>query len=267
VAQPLRFSRWKRIAGLKRAREHMVTTHLQERDRLTLYLPGRVIERAETLAARSGLPTVQAYCEGLLERAIAAEHARIKVDASVMMNDVYSSLDEMIGESGGPIEPVDEESSPENVVVVASERKLEVAPQRPDRVEPSDQAVTAADTLARLLHHAALDRDPASNGFLGTLRRGERPSEEVVRDLDHVLAELDGLLRGRMEIDRRIAYTLHRLALEAQVLLSDAWTHLANDRALVDQVYAMQQAVDHILSGHEISYPGTANEPTAEPSP
>jgi hypothetical protein len=123
----------------------------------------------------------------------------------------------------------------------------------------------AADALARLLYHAALDRDPASNGFLGILRRGERPSEAVLRDLDSALAELDALFRDEVRIDRRLAYTLHRLALESQVLLSDAWTHLSSDRALVDQIYGMQQAVDRILSGQEIRYIPEKVDPRAGP--
>ena len=60
-------------------------------------------------------------------------------------------------------------------------------------------------------------------GFLPCLRRGEPVPPAKVRELESALVQIEDELRGCQSLDRRIAHSLHRLALESQVLLTDAW--------------------------------------------
>ena len=54
-------------------------------------------------------------------------------------------------------------------------------------------------------------------------------------------------------LDRRLAFALHRLAFESQILHTDAWPG-AFDAWTVDTLRAVQEAVERILSGQDIRY-------------
>jgi hypothetical protein len=54
-------------------------------------------------------------------------------------------------------------------------------------------------------------------------------------------------------LERRLAHALHRLALESQVLHTDAWPG-AFDKWTVDAIRAVQAAVERILSGEAGAY-------------
>ena len=64
---------------------------------------------------------------------------------------------------------------------------------------------------------------------------------------------LEAEYRDARVLDRRIAFALHRLAFEAQVLHTDAWPGLF-DEWTVDTLRAVQEAVERILSGQDIRY-------------
>ncbi len=105
--------------------------------------------------------------------------------------------------------------------------------------------------LAVLRHAAMADDDP--NGFLATLRRGESVPEPVVGELLQALNALEVEYRNAAAIDRRVAYALHRLAFEGQILHTDAWAGALNAET-VNTLRIVQEAVDRILSGEDIRY-------------
>jgi hypothetical protein len=110
----------------------------------------------------------------------------------------------------------------------------------------SDQ--TAMDVLAR---HVGWSQDDW--GFLTCLRRGDRVPAPKVSELTGTLTRLEEELRDAELIDRRMAHALHRLALESQVLLTDAWPGVFDERVVRD-IRLVQEQVERILSGQDIRY-------------
>ena len=106
----------------------------------------------------------------------------------------------------------------------------------------------AADVIAR---HAGSGEDQW--GFLPCLRRGEPVPGAKSAELIYALNQLEDELRGSDVIDRRTAHGLHRLALESQVLLTDAWPG-AFDERVITVIRSVQEAVERILSGQDIRY-------------
>ena len=68
------------------------------------------------------------------------------------------------------------------------------------------------------------------------------------------MQSLEAEYQGAGTIHRQVAYALHRLALEAQVLQTDAWPGGDFDAWTVDTIRAVQEAVDRVLSGEDIRY-------------
>ena len=106
----------------------------------------------------------------------------------------------------------------------------------------------AADVIAR---HAGSGEDQW--GFLPCLRRGEPVPGAKSAELIYALNQLEEELRGSDMIDRRTAHGLHRLALESQVLLTDAWPGVFDER-VITVIRSVQEAVERILSGQDIRY-------------
>ena len=106
----------------------------------------------------------------------------------------------------------------------------------------------AADVIAR---HAGSGEDQW--GFLPCLRRGESVPGAKSAELIYALNQLEEELRGCDAIDRRTAHGLHRLALESQVLLTDAWPGVFDER-VITVIRSVQEAVERILSGQDIRY-------------
>ena len=50
-----------------------------------------------------------------------------------------------------------------------------------------------------------------------------------------------------------LLHALHRLALESQVLLTDAWPGVFDDR-VITAIRTVQEAVERILSGQDVRY-------------
>jgi hypothetical protein len=119
-------------------------------------------------------------------------------------------------------------------------------------------AWTSTEILGR---HVRAGED--ERGFLPCLRRGEAVPPYKADELHRALDELESELRGRETIDRGTAHLLHRLALESQVLLTDAWPGAFDDH-MITVIRQVQESVERILSGQDIRYYPTAAESAAE---
>jgi hypothetical protein len=91
------------------------------------------------------------------------------------------------------------------------------------------------------------------DGFLPALRLGQAVSPARVAELLEALNRIEADQRGSPSIDRSLCYALHRLSLESQVLLTEAWPGIFDDR-MVGAIRAVQERVERILSGQEIRY-------------
>jgi len=90
-------------------------------------------------------------------------------------------------------------------------------------------------------------------GFLPCLRRGEPVPAAKAAELYRALSKLEDELRGAEVLSRVTAHALHRLALESQVLLTDAWPGVFDEGAIA-AIRTVQEAVERILSGRDIRY-------------
>jgi hypothetical protein len=112
-----------------------------------------------------------------------------------------------------------------------------------------------------ITRHVAAREDEL--GFLPCLRRGQRVPAAKVAELIGALRRLEEDLRGVEVIDRTVAYALHRLALESQVMLTDAWPG-AFDENTIGTIRTVQEAVERVLSGQDIRYYPTVAAPHPE---
>ena len=74
-----RFSRWRRLPGVFRTGENRPTDTGTDLDRIILYVPARILDLAEVLAEKAGVPTVQDYCALFLMQALENERVQQKV--------------------------------------------------------------------------------------------------------------------------------------------------------------------------------------------
>ncbi len=109
--------------------------------------------------------------------------------------------------------------------------------------------------------HVGSDEDEW--GFLPCLRRGEPVPPVKSAELIYALNQLEEDLKGAEAIDRRTAHALHRLALESQVLLTDAWPGVFDDR-VITVIRTVQEAVERVLSGQDIRYYSAPQAQAAE---
>ena len=79
MAKRPRYSRWRRLPGLYRLGEDKGPDPNLEPQRLTLYLPGTILDAAEAQAKKAGIETIQEYCTDLLRCVIEAERVREQV--------------------------------------------------------------------------------------------------------------------------------------------------------------------------------------------
>lgn len=120
----LRFSRWRRLTGAHRILEKRLPTYQTEPQRLTLYLPGALLDQAEHLALRAGGTNIQLYCEALLSRAIVEETERIENEARAAATDALASIEHMARDA----ESMDEWSAASTIVI--EPRRDESVPPR-----------------------------------------------------------------------------------------------------------------------------------------
>ncbi len=242
---------WRRPGNSFRLGQRGPSPTSLDEQRLTVYLPAHLLDWAEDQAARAGETTVQVYCARLLGDAIEAERSRGTVaDAEAKqgalegfraITDDPEYLAEWVASAGT------RDGRHEIQITEAS-----------DSFSPPPGASAAMPTAGpspaaqAVLRHAAMIEDEPS-GFLATLRRGESVPEGVVGELLQALNALEVEYRNAAVIDRRVAYALHRLAFEGQILHTDAWAGALNAET-VNTLRIVQEAVDRILSGEDIRY-------------
>ena len=251
-----KFSRYGRIPGLHRITERRIPGPEADLERLTLYLPGGLIDRAESLARDAGAEHLQAFCEHLLSEAIRDAHADDNLAETEVRHGPFRGLDAIANDP----DYLAEWSASAASSADGSARAL-------DAPRPADHAPVAdglSDAARLVLAHAAILGD-APNGFLATLRRGEGVTPDSARDLLQALLDLEAEGRDAGRLDRRLAYALHRLAFEGQILLTDAWPGLAADAATLGVLRLVQEGVDRVLSGEDIRYYSESGPPD-EPS-
>jgi hypothetical protein len=149
----------------------------------------------------------------------------------------------------GADEPPEAAHPPEGSVVVAASK-------------PGAGVTGNHSSLEILWRHVAPGEDDWA--FLPCLRRGVPVPANKAAELIRALKQLESEHRGAQLIDRRTAHALHRLALESQVLLTDAWPGVF-DETMIATIRVVQEAVERILSGQDIRYYPRAQQPTAEP--
>ena len=313
MAKRPRFSRWRRLPPVFRTVENRPIGTGNELDRIILYLPTRVLDLAEALAEKAGVPAIQEYCERLLIQAIEAEQVRQKVSGFEARRGPLEGLRE-IAEDPEYLSEWQERSEPRpaplprppgDAITVdlalsdGDDAAMSPEPEEggvwfmessgddpaasPDQAGPPDAPRPAPLAVARaaphpvrvfadrsaldvLWKHVGADGDP--QGFLPCLRRGVPVPGTRSAELLHALTQLELEHRGAEVLDRRMAHGLHRLALESQVLLTDAWPG-AFDERMIATIRAVQEAVERILSGQDIRYypPNAATPAAPEPSP
>ena len=237
---------WRRPYGSFRLGQKRPVDGNLDEQRLTLYLPAFVLDWAEQQASQAGVATVQIYCAGLLRDAIEDVRAREQVaEVEARSGALQGFRDitedpEYLAEWSASAAPRDQAPTPLRIEAEPSEARADVMPEAPS---PAARVV--------LRHAASGSDDPAS--FLASLRRGEAVTEAASGELLQALNALEVEYRDARSIDRRVAYALHRLAFEGQILHTDAWPG-SLDAGTVNLIRVVQEAVDRVLSGEDIRY-------------
>jgi len=274
-----RFSRWRRLPPVFRSGEHKLPGYEDETQRLTLYLPGSLLDLAQLLADLEGGASVQDYCAAMLARALEDERVRRKVARVETERGPLKGLDEIArdaeylaewrvrDDASRPAEPETPDVTVPLVFIppvegeaadgdggepAALDAPLTVRLTPGPRPDPTVAIPPAAEPAGRpamdiLWKHVGPDGgDP--QGFLPHLRRAESVPPAAAAELLDALGRLEAENRGAEGLPRRLAYALHRVALESQVLLTEAWPG-AFDEPTVAAIRDVQAMVERILSG------------------
>ncbi|HMB03331.1 MAG TPA: hypothetical protein VKP69_06265, partial [Isosphaeraceae bacterium] len=153
---------------------------------------------------------------------------------------------------------------PESITVVVPGSEVATLEALADgaAAEPAARPGLTPSAQVVLRHSGQAGDDPQA--FLPSLRRGESAPLAEIAALARALQSLEAEYQGAVMIPRQVAYALHRLALEAQVLHTDAWPETF-DAWTVDTIRAVQEAVDRVLSGQDIRYYPTDSRPEDSP--
>jgi hypothetical protein len=198
------------------------------------------------------------------KRAAASHQAGGPVTVDIVYPDEQDDPDD--AETDEAVSRVDhEDESPEPLQLgiepsSSAGGTVPVVPLKPTVRTMSDPP--AMEVLAQHLGNGDDDR-----AFLPCLRRGEPVSVAKVAELIRALGQLEDENRSAEVLDRRMTHALHRLALESQVLLTDAWPGAFDDR-MIAAIRTIQEGVERILSGQDIRYypSPSSSEPSLERS-
>src|SRR5258708_161029 len=90
-----KFSRWRRLPAVFRSGEFKMPDPSQDEQLVSLYIPGAMLDLADSQASKLGVPTVQEYCADLLMRAIDGERARVHVEEIEARRGTFEGLHEI----------------------------------------------------------------------------------------------------------------------------------------------------------------------------
>jgi hypothetical protein len=264
VAKRPRYSRWRRLPRVYRSGEFKLPDPNPEPQRLSLYLKAELLDAAELQATRAGFDTVQEYCADLLSRAIEAAQIREQVAEVEAKRGPLEGLQEIANDpeylaewsaQALPREPAEPVPAPAPLPLQLNYDAavgLPVARDPDSRSGSVELPERISHSALVILHHAGQgDDDPSA--FLRRLRRGESVSANEIAELARALQTLEVETRDANSLSRRVAFALHRLAYEGQILHTDAWPGVFDDWT-VDTLHAVQEAVERILSGQDIRY-------------
>jgi len=164
-------------------------------------------------------------------------------------------------EQPSPSEDHDEEpgGEPERLTIRIETRQRFAEPVVSERMVPEVIDGRALDVVWN--HVGPGDAD--AQGFLPCLRRGQPAPAAKTAELLEALRRLEEESRGQEGLDRRLAYALHRLSLESQVLMTEAWPG-AFDEPTVGAIRAVQEMVERILSGEDVRFYSNAESQAPE---
>jgi hypothetical protein len=173
---------------------------------------------------------------------------------------------------GGERAPADSPVEKENPAVSSAPSAFDESSPRPTPTPGIVPIINLNSAVRTMSEQAPLDiiaRHVAEAddewGFLPCLRRGDSVPTGKIAELTRALGQLEEELKGHDFISRRAAHALHRLALESQVMLTDAWPGAFNER-MVAAIRTVQEAVERLLSGQDIRYYPTPSAPSSEQS-
>ena len=261
----------KRPAGTSLSAESRRPRIDEPSQRLVLTLPWRLYSLALELAHEQRARSVESYCLELLEGKLQERQAERERDRDEDRQRQFR-LENLAGITDDP-SYLEEWSSAVSrgevglhpTVLSSIARPLEgPPPQSSPRPEdhatvphsPTDSSIESSLIRAAsgvVLRHAALEGDDPT-AFLPSLRRGEPLEVESTRELLLALNDLETGLQGSDLIDRKLAFALHRLAYEGQILLTESSPRASVDRPTLDRLRLVQEAVDRVLSGEDIRY-------------
>jgi hypothetical protein len=218
---------------------------------LALSLPGSILDLARIQAEDRGLP-LEEYCELILIEAIHARRQHVRIDGLEPTDDPAEWESE-------PLKIETDWAAPEEIVFESEEGSRPADPsawlatgiQDVEVEGPAREADVDVEAVNVVMRHTMEGLD--GPGLLPTLRRGEPLSPRAVAEVLQALGDLESALAGSQRIDRRLAFALHRLAFEGQVLVGDAWSGRV-DATSLSLLHQVQEAVDRVLSGEDIRY-------------
>lgn len=248
MAKRLQHSRWKRLAGVYRFGDRPPADPGREPQRLSLYLPASLLERADAMSLRAGHADLQRYCEHLLAVALDGEQAREAVEDVEQRHGPLPGLHAIAQDREYLAEWSASARSPSPPI--PSPPPTPRVPVAPALVDKREVHGPAAEVVLR---HAGLRGDDPG-ALLSSLRRGDPVAPDDARELLQALLDIEAAAHDAAILPRRLAYALHKLAFEGQILHTDAFPNAAGDPATVDVLRLVQEGVDRILSGEDIRY-------------
>lgn len=248
-----RIPRRKQVPGTFRSHEKKGPDPDAEPQRIVLYLPISALDRAEEQSIRAGVDTVQRYCEALLLRAITAEATTEQHQDEQSRRGRINSL---LAIAEDPDYLADWSSSLLDRPRLGSDPEEELTQEDALGVDSNtDSQETLVERPAEevVFRHSGLtEEDPSA--FLTSLRRGGPVSPDAGRELMQAIVNMEAIHRGETSINRRLAYALHKLAFEGQILASEVGSGASVDESTIDLLRLIQEGVDRILSGQDIRY-------------
>jgi hypothetical protein len=288
VARRNPYSRWRRLPPVFRSGQRRLVPPADDSRRLILDLSRELVEEAKRLAVRSGYGSLQEYCARLLAQAIETERINGQVAELQQRRGPLEGFNAIASDLEYLAEWRDQAGLREVQQSQGESPRIPARPKDPSAPAPAEPAVpcpepdaeassesrsVAVRVIPELLDPSAaamihLHVDPAAQrqeGFLPRLRRGRALDPSCVVELMDALRRVEAVSRSSPLLDRGLVYELHRLALESQVLLTEAWPGAFNDQTTA-AIREVQEMVERILTGQDIRYYPESMNPHPEPS-